>query len=151
LHKKQDVVEHTFNFTNTGASNLIITDASASCGCTVPSYPETPIYSGASGSITVKFNSANKSGEQNKTITISANTENGTERLKIKTFIHPKGTKIEEETIFEETDIEETVIESDYEVEETVIESTDYNNDYYEKRQKEREAKQLEYTTQVTR
>ena len=144
-----DVVEHTFNFTNTGASNLIITDASASCGCTVPSYPETPIYSGASGSITVKFNSANKSGEQNKTITISANTENGTERLKIKTFIHPKGTKIEEETIFEETDIEETVIESDYEVEETVIESTDYNNDYYEKRQKEREAKQLEYNEKL--
>ena len=38
--KDGEVVEVDFNFTNTGKSDLIIFDASASCGCTVPEYPQ---------------------------------------------------------------------------------------------------------------
>ncbi len=138
-----DVVEHTFKFTNTGDTDLLITNAKASCGCTVPSYSKTPIVPGGSGEIKVKFNSTGKSKQQTKTITITANTESGTERLKIKTYIHPKGTEIEE------TEIEE-VIESteDYDnvIEETVVEATTSNyddDDYYEKKRKKREKLQL--------
>lgn len=135
------VVTHSFEFTNTGDSDLVITDARASCGCTVPDYPETAISPGQSGEITVKFNSKNRSGSQYKTITLTTNTENGLEKLTINSYVN------DEETIIEETEIEEAVIEStEVEIEETVIESTESysnNDDYYENLRKEREAKKL--------
>lgn len=69
-----DVVEHVFKFTNTGKNPLVINNAKGSCGCTVPEWPRDPIAPGQSGEIAVKFNSTGKQGEQNKTVTISANT-----------------------------------------------------------------------------
>ena len=36
-------VTYDFKFTNTGKTPLIITDASATCGCTVPEFPKTPV------------------------------------------------------------------------------------------------------------
>ncbi|MBK7443731.1 MAG: DUF1573 domain-containing protein [Chitinophagales bacterium] len=66
---------HTeFKFTNTGKNALIITDAHGSCGCTVPEWPKEPIAPGESGVIKVQFNSANRSGQFNKTVTVTANT-----------------------------------------------------------------------------
>src|ERR1700712_1305650 len=67
-------VTHDFKFINTGKSPLIITDAVATCGCTKPEWPKTPIKPGESGMINVTFNSAGKSGLQDKQITITANT-----------------------------------------------------------------------------
>jgi hypothetical protein len=72
--KGGDKVDYDYKFTNTGKSPLIITDAIASCGCTKPSYPKTPIKPGESGVIHVTFNSAGKTGLQDKLITITANT-----------------------------------------------------------------------------
>lgn len=69
-----DVVEHVFAFTNTGKNPLVISHAEGSCGCTVPQWPRDPIAPGGKGEIRVKFNSQGKQGEQNKTVTISANT-----------------------------------------------------------------------------
>ena len=87
--KQGDKVDHTFNFKNTGEADLIITNAQASCGCTIPDYPkDIPIKPGESGKIKVTFNSAGKSGPTAKTITISCNTESGNELLKIKTTIN---------------------------------------------------------------
>jgi uncharacterized protein DUF1573 len=82
-----DVVEHVFEFTNTGNTNLVIANAVGSCGCTVPEYPEAPVAPGESGEIIVKFNSAGKSGRQTKTVTITTNTTKGTETLTIKANI----------------------------------------------------------------
>ena len=65
---------HDFEFTNTGKSPLIITSATATCGCTVPDYPKEPIAPGEDGKISVVFNSEGKEGMQNKVITITANT-----------------------------------------------------------------------------
>lgn len=86
-----DVVEHTFEFTNTGEAPLVIQSASASCGCTVPSYPRTPVAPGETGEILVKFNSANKPGIQNKTVSLTANTNPAITRLTIKSNVAPKG------------------------------------------------------------
>lgn len=69
-----EVVSHQFKFTNTGKTALIISSASASCGCTVPSYPKTPIQPGEEGAINVEFNSSGKVGAFDKNITITANT-----------------------------------------------------------------------------
>jgi len=73
--KEGDKVSHSFKFTNTGKSPLIITSAIASCGCTTPVWPKTPIMPGDTGSISVTFNSRGKSGLQDKLITVSANTQ----------------------------------------------------------------------------
>lgn len=69
-----EVVTYKFKFKNTGDSPLLISDASASCGCTVPSYPRQPIASGEEGSIDVQFNSSGKVGTFDKSVTIVANT-----------------------------------------------------------------------------
>ncbi|MDF2432288.1 MAG: hypothetical protein JWP44_1919 [Mucilaginibacter sp.] len=72
--KSGDKVTYDFKFTNTGKSPLIITDAVATCGCTKPEWPKTPVKPGESGMIHVTFNSAGKMGLQDKMITITANT-----------------------------------------------------------------------------
>jgi plastocyanin len=72
--KAGDKVTYEFNFTNTGQSPLIITNATATCGCTVPEWPKAPVQPGNSGKIKVTFNSANKEGLQDKQITVTANT-----------------------------------------------------------------------------
>lgn len=81
-------VETIFTFTNTGKSDLVIVDARGSCGCTVPEYPKnTPIAPGATGSIRVSFDSSNKPNLQQKTVTISANTDSGRETIRIKAMV----------------------------------------------------------------
>ncbi|RCH54031.1 DUF1573 domain-containing protein [Mucilaginibacter hurinus] len=67
-------VEYEYEFTNTGKSPLVIQNATASCGCTVPAWPKKPILPGEGGKIKVSFDSANKSGMQDKLITITGNT-----------------------------------------------------------------------------
>ena len=78
----------TFSFTNTGNAPLIITNAKSSCGCTVPEYPQnTPIAPGESGELVVQFNGSGKN-QVTKTVTVMANTEKGTETLRIKAFVN---------------------------------------------------------------
>jgi len=72
--KTGDKVTHQYQFVNNGKSPLIITDGYATCGCTKPSWPHTPIKPGDKGVINVTFNSAGKAGLQDKQITIVANT-----------------------------------------------------------------------------
>lgn len=72
--KEGEQVTYAFKFTNTGKSPLIIKDAVATCGCTKPEWPKTPIQPGADGEIKVTFNSATKMGLQDKQITVTANT-----------------------------------------------------------------------------
>ncbi len=81
------VVEHTFTFKNTGENDLIIFDAKGSCGCTVPDYPKTPIKPGNSGEIKVKFDTNGKKERQEKTVTITANTQPNITTLTIKGFV----------------------------------------------------------------
>lgn len=67
-------VKHEFKFTNTGKEPLIISNCKASCGCTVPAWPKTPIKPGGTGTIEIEFDSTGKSGPQSKTVTVTANT-----------------------------------------------------------------------------
>lgn len=93
LINEGDVVETTFSFKNTGKSELIITNASAPCGCTVPSWPKQPIAAGETGEILVKFNSNGKPNKQSKTVTLTTNTANGKEQVVIKAEVTPKAKK----------------------------------------------------------
>lgn len=66
-------VEHQFKFKNTGKSPLIISNATATCGCTVPEVPKEPIQPGKEGVIKVVFNSTGKDGMQDKVVTVTSN------------------------------------------------------------------------------
>ncbi|MCX2429291.1 MULTISPECIES: DUF1573 domain-containing protein [unclassified Pedobacter] len=68
-----DKVNHEFKFKNAGKSPLIISNATATCGCTVPEVPKDPILPGKEGSLKVVFNSTGKQGMQDKVITINSN------------------------------------------------------------------------------
>ena len=85
-----DIVSHTFRFTNTGEAPLIISKATAACGCTVPQWPKQPIPAGGSGEIQVQFDSSNKPGMQNKVVTITANTESKVKKLLIRAQVNPR-------------------------------------------------------------
>ncbi len=84
-----EVVEHSFQFKNAGKAPLLVTGASASCGCTVPDYPREPIAPGASGTLRVSFNSKGKPGHQEKTVTVTSNTARGTQLLNISAEVTP--------------------------------------------------------------
>ena len=77
-------VKTIFKFKNVGKSNLIISSAQGSCGCTVPQWPKEPIKPGEKGESEVVFNSEGKSGLQNKTITLVANTIPNTKVIALK-------------------------------------------------------------------
>lgn len=66
-------VSYSYKFKNTGKSPLIITNAEASCGCTVPEVPKEPIKPGDEAEIKVVFNSEGKMGLVDKQITVSSN------------------------------------------------------------------------------
>lgn len=80
-------VSYAFKFKNTGKSNLIISSASGSCGCTVPEYPKEPIRPGGEGKVNVVFSSEGKQGITEKTVTLVTNCEPSTKILTIKTNI----------------------------------------------------------------
>lgn len=85
--KEGDSFEYDFKFTNTGNADLAITSARGSCGCTVPEWPREPIPSGDTGVIHVKFNSAGKSNNQTKTVTLQTNASPSPITLYIKGFV----------------------------------------------------------------
>lgn len=87
-----DKMTHIFKFKNTGSNDLIISDAHGSCGCTVPEWPKEPIKAGKSGEIKVIFDSKGKPGDQQKTVTLTANTEPANTVLTIKGSVKPAAT-----------------------------------------------------------
>ena len=79
--KAGEKVAHVYNFTNTGKAPLLITSARSTCGCTVPEWPKDPIPPGGKGELKVVFNSEGKHGQQNKPVTVLANTYPGTTKV----------------------------------------------------------------------
>ena len=69
---------------NIGDASLIISSAKGSCGCTVPDWPKEPILKTEEARIKVTFNSGNKKGKQNKTVTLVTNAIPSTKVLTIK-------------------------------------------------------------------
>jgi hypothetical protein len=84
-----DIVNYTFKFTNTGSAPLLISKATATCGCTVPQWPKEPVGIGETGEIQVKFNTKNRRNMQTKYVNINANTKPAVTRLKISGNVLP--------------------------------------------------------------
>ena len=85
-----EIVEFNFRFKNTGDAPLVVTNVSASCGCTVPEKPEQPIRPGETGFIKAKFDSDKRPGETMKTVTVTSNTSPAFPELILKGKVLPK-------------------------------------------------------------
>lgn len=79
-------VETVFKYTNTGSSPLVVSDIKSTCGCTVPTDWTKQVAPGETGQFTVKFNGQGN-GLVSKAITLTTNTENGSETVKIKAMV----------------------------------------------------------------
>ena len=80
--EENPVVTCTFTFTNVGKAPLVIHQAVASCGCTVPKYTQEPILPGKTGTVTVTYNGTGRyPGHFRKSITLRTNAE--TEMLRL--------------------------------------------------------------------
>lgn len=82
--KEEAIQKCVFTFTNTGDKPLVIQQAFSSCGCTVPSYPKTPIQPGKTATLTVTYNGKGKfGGHFKKAVTVKTNASNSPVRIYI--------------------------------------------------------------------
>lgn len=71
-----------FRFKNTGDQPLVIHQAFASCGCTVPTFSKEAVAPGKSGQICVEYNGKNKlPGHFKKSVSVRSNASNALVRL----------------------------------------------------------------------
>jgi hypothetical protein len=74
----------TFTFKNTGKAPLVIIQAIATCGCTVPTYTDKPVPPGGTGIIEVTYNGKGRyPGHFKKVITVNTNAKQRLVRLAI--------------------------------------------------------------------
>ena len=82
--EKSPIVSCVFSFQNVGDAPLVINQAIASCGCTVPEYTKEPVQPGQKGEIKVTYNGTGKhTGHFSKTITVRCNGKTEIVRLMI--------------------------------------------------------------------
>ena len=82
--EKEAVQQAIFTFTNVGDAPLVINQAIASCGCTIPSYTKAPVQPGQKGQIKVTYNGEGKfPGHFKKSITVRTNAKTEMTRLYI--------------------------------------------------------------------
>ncbi len=99
---KGDTIDFKYAFTNMGEVPLLITDATATCGCTWPEYPKEAILPGESGEITGKYISTNKQGPQNAMVKVVANTDPPIHKLILEgKVLLPKETEEEIEEVID--------------------------------------------------
>ena len=82
-----------FEFTNIGATPLIITSVRSSCGCTIPKKPTEPIMPGKKGKIEVSYDTS-RLGGFSKIITIFSNAKNERKTIRIKGYVSKKNSVV---------------------------------------------------------
>jgi len=86
------VANYDFEFVNEGNAPIIISNVTASCGCTTPFWTHEPVLPGKKGKITASYNSQGRPGQFTKTVTVTSNASNGTLVLTIQGTVTPKTT-----------------------------------------------------------
>jgi len=73
IQEKDGDVTAKFEFTNVGDSPLLITRATATCGCTTPEHPKKPLRPGEKGEIVVTYHAKGRPGPFDKSIYVFSN------------------------------------------------------------------------------
>lgn len=81
--KEGEKVGCIFTYKNTGDADLVLTAATASCGCTVPKYSRKPVAPGETGTIEAIFDTSGREGIQTKTVVVQSNAQNNLVILRI--------------------------------------------------------------------
>lgn len=97
IQEKDGPVSFIFKFKNNGKTPLVLSQVSASCGCTTPEWTRTPTRPGNGGEVKVTFNPANRPGTFNKTITVQSNAEQAVTTLRISGKVLQRPKTIEDE------------------------------------------------------
>ncbi len=84
-----DKVQHVYRFKNAGDKPLLISKVEAGCGCTAPSFTKEPVSPGATGEVTVVFNSTNRGGFQEKSVTVHSNAQDAVTKLSFDADVSP--------------------------------------------------------------
>lgn len=84
LIKEGEKVSHVFKFKNVGTEPLVIKNVKPACGCTTPNWTKDPVPPGGEGQIEVSFDSQGRTGIQNKSVEVFANTDPEVHTLKFK-------------------------------------------------------------------
>lgn len=96
--KEEGAIIYEFKFINNNKDTLRVINVKASCGCTTPGWSREPIAPGQSGYIKAQYNTRNRPGSFNKSLTVTTNLpSNGVKRLYIKGIVTPRPKTIEEE------------------------------------------------------
>lgn len=80
-------LSYSFKFTNTGKKDLIISQTSANCGCTVADFPQTPIHPNGKGHVTIVFDTKGLKGLQTKSVVVYANTNPNQVNLRVSAMV----------------------------------------------------------------
>lgn len=100
LKEADGKVTYEFAFVNTGGSDLIVQNVSASCGCTAPNWTREPVPPGATGKVAATFNPAGRPGAFRKYVTVVSNAENRSVRLTITGEVEAKPRTVEDDYRF---------------------------------------------------
>jgi hypothetical protein len=73
-----------FKFRNVGSEPLVLSNVSASCGCTVPSWTRDPIMPGEEGVISVRYTNMHIIGNIGRAITVLSNSVEGADRITLR-------------------------------------------------------------------
>ena len=90
IKEANGAVSHVFTIKNTGDAPLVISRATASCGCTQPDYTKDPIAPGKTGEIKVTYDPTGRPAPFNKNVSVFSNGKNGSAILWIKGNVEPK-------------------------------------------------------------
>ncbi len=90
-------VTYKFEFVNTGASDLIVQNVTASCGCTAPRWTREPVPPGGKGFVAATYNPAGRPGSFRKYVTVVSNSNTGSVRLTIAGEVEPKPRTVEDD------------------------------------------------------
>lgn len=88
---------YEFRFRNTSQQPVTIKDVKASCGCTTPGWTKDPVAPGEEGFVKAQYNTHNRPGFFNKSLTIYTDRQGETVKLYIKGNVVPKAGSPEEE------------------------------------------------------
>ena len=80
IGEKDGFAQHIFKFTNTGTAPLVISNITASCGCTKPEWSKAPVEPGKEGFIIISYDPRGRIGPINKVATVYTNEDNGFKR-----------------------------------------------------------------------
>ena len=84
-----EIIEHIYNFKNTGTAPLLINNVTSTCGCTVPDWTREIIHPGEGGEIKIVFDSKKQQGPLFKAITIIANTIPPRKKIFLEGYVEP--------------------------------------------------------------